>query len=131
MASFSRGSSIRSWRSTGRRPSSGWRRESYGFTERRPAIMSGKAQTLQEVFLTHLRERKMPVTIFLMNGIKLQGIIDWFDNFSMVLRRDRQSQLVYKRTISTIVPMMAVQLLDSESSPQQGKATLSLRSGAG
>ena len=90
--------------------------------------MSENEQALQEVFLTHLRERKMPVTIFLMNGIKLQGIIDWFDNFSVVLRRDRQSQLVYKRTISTIVPMMAVQLLDSERSPPQGKATLSLRS---
>ena len=70
----------------------------------------------------------MPVTIFLMNGIKLQGIIDWFDNFSVVLRRDRQSQLVYKSTISTIVPMMAVQLFDGERSPPQGKATLSLRS---
>jgi host factor-I protein len=90
--------------------------------------MSEKAQTVQEVFLTHLREHKTPVTIFLMNGIKLQGIVDWFDKFSVVLRRDRQSQLVYKSTISTIVPMMPVQLFDNESSPQQGKATLSLRS---
>ena len=83
--------------------------------------MSEKARTVQEVFLTHLRARKMPVTIFLMNGIKLQGIIDWFDKFSLVLRRDRQSQLVYKSTISTIVPMMAVQLFDGDRSPQQGK----------
>jgi RNA chaperone Hfq len=90
--------------------------------------MSEKYQALQEVFLTHLRERKMPVTIFLMNGIKLQGTIDWFDSFSLLLRRDRQAQLVYKSTISTIVPMMAVQLLDSERSLPQGKATLSLRS---
>jgi host factor-I protein len=80
--------------------------------------MSEKTQTVQEVFLTHLRERKMPVTIFLMNGIKLQGIIDWFDNFSMVLRRDRQAQLVYNSTISTIVPTMAVQLFDGDRSPQ-------------
>lgn len=90
--------------------------------------MSEKAQTVQEVFLTHLREHKTPVTIFLMNGIKLQGIIGWFDNFSLVLRRDRQSQLVYKSTISTITPMMAVQLFDGDRSPQQGKATLRLRS---
>ena len=90
--------------------------------------MSEKTQTVQEVFLTHLRERKMPVTIFLMSGIKLQGIVDWFDSFSLVLRRDRQSQLVYKSTISTIVPMMPVQLFDSERSPQRGRATLSLRS---
>ena len=84
--------------------------------------MSEKAQTVQEVFLTHLRERKAPVTIFLMNGIKLQGIIDWFDKFSVVLRRDRHSQLVFKHTISTIMPMAPVQLLDGERSPQQTQA---------
>jgi host factor-I protein len=90
--------------------------------------MSEKGQTVQEVFLSHLLKNKAPVTIFLMNGIKLGGVIDWFDKFSLVLRRDRQSQLVYKSTISTIVPMMAVQLFDGDRSPQQGKATLSLRS---
>ena len=90
--------------------------------------MSERAQNVQDVFLGHLRDRKTPVTIFLMNGIKLQGVIDSFERFSLVLRRDRHSQLVYKSTISTIVPMMAVQLFDSERSRQQGKATLSLRS---
>jgi host factor-I protein len=91
--------------------------------------MSEKGQTVQEVFLSHLIKNKAPVTIFLMNGIKLQGIIDWFDKFSLVLRRDRQSQLVYKSKISTIVPMMAVQLFDGDRSPQQqGKSTLRLRS---
>ena len=90
--------------------------------ERRRAIMSEKAQTVQDVFLTHLRERKTPVTIFLMNGIKLQGIVDWFDKFSVVLRRDRHSQLLYKHTISTIMPMAPVQLLDGERSPQQTQA---------
>ena len=63
-----------------------------------------------------------------MNGIKLQGTVDWFDKFSVVLRRDRHTQLVYKSTIATIAPMMAVQLFDGDRSPQQGKATLSLRS---
>jgi host factor-I protein len=90
--------------------------------------MSEKAQNVQDVFLGHLRARKMPVTVFLMNGVKLQGIIDSFDRFSVVLRRDRHSQLVYKSTISTIMPTMAVELLGSEKSLQQGKATLSLRS---
>jgi host factor-I protein len=91
--------------------------------------MSKKAQNVQDVFLGHLRARKTPVTVFLMNGIKLQGVIDSFDRFSVVLRRDRHLQLVYKSTISTIMPMMAVQLFDSEKLPQQqGKATLSLRS---
>jgi host factor-I protein len=88
--------------------------------------MSEKAPTVQDVFLTHLRERKTPVTIFLMNGIKLQGTVDWFDKFSVVLRRDRHSQLVYKSTISTIVPTMAVQLFDSDRSPQQAKAPRSM-----
>ena len=90
--------------------------------------MSEKAQNVQDVFLRHLRARKMPVTVFLMNGVKLQGIIDSFDRFSVVLRRDRHSQLVYKSTISTIMPMMAVELGDSEKSLQQGKPTLPLRS---
>jgi host factor-I protein len=80
--------------------------------------MSEKAQTVQDVFLGHLCARKTPVTIFLMNGIKLQGVIDWFDKFSVLLRRDRHSQLVYKSTISTIVPTMAVQLFDGDRSPQ-------------
>jgi host factor-I protein len=90
--------------------------------------MSEKAPTVQDVFLTHLRARKTPVTIFLMNGIKLQGVVDWFDRYSVVLRRDGHSQLIYKSTISTIVPLTAVQLFDSERSPRQSKATLSLRS---
>ena len=88
--------------------------------------MSEKSQTVQDVFLTHLRERKTPVTIFLMNGIKLQGIVEWFDRFAVLLRRDRHSQLVYKSTISTIVPMMAVQLFDGDKSPQQAKAPRSM-----
>jgi len=63
-----------------------------------------------------------------LNGVKLQGVIDWFDKFSVVLRRDRHSQLVYKSTISTIVPMKAVQLFEGDRSPQQGKAPRSERS---
>ncbi len=89
--------------------------------------MSEKVQTVQDAFLTHLRDRKTPVTIFLINGIKLQGVIDWFDKFSVVLRRDGHSQLVYKSTISTIMPMMAVQLFDGDRSPQQAKAPRSMR----
>ena len=81
-----------------------------------------KAQNVQDVLLNYLRKNKTPVAIFLMNGIKLQGIVAGFDNFSMVLRRDGHSQLVYKSTISTIVPLTAVQLFDGERSPQQAKA---------
>ena len=72
---------------------------------------------------------KVPVTIFLMSGIRLQGMVDGFDKFTVVLRRDGHSQLVLKGTISTIVPLTDVRLFDGEkSSPQQGRPTLSLRS---
>jgi len=63
-----------------------------------------KNANLQDVFLNHLRREKMPVTMFLVKGVKLQGIVTWFDNFSILLRRDGQSQLVYKHAISTIMP---------------------------
>ncbi|WP_033074852.1 RNA chaperone Hfq [Sphingopyxis sp. MWB1] len=66
--------------------------------------MSDKNQNLQDIFLNALRRSKTPVTMFLVKGVKLQGIITWFDNFSLLLRRDGQSQLVYKHAISTIMP---------------------------
>ena len=70
-----------------------------------PVITPGaKGQNLQDVFLNHLRKNKIPVTMFLVKGVKLQGIVTWFDNFSILLRRDGQSQLVYKHAISTIMP---------------------------
>ncbi|ROT95669.1 RNA chaperone Hfq [Altererythrobacter sp. FM1] len=64
----------------------------------------GKQTSLQDAFLNHLRKNKVPVTMFLVKGVKLQGIVTWFDNFSILLRRDGQSQLVYKHAISTIMP---------------------------
>ena len=75
-----------------------------------------KQQNLQDTFLNHLRKTKMPVTVFLVNGVKLQGIITWFDNFSLLLRRDGVSQLVYKHAISTIMPSGPISLFDDESS---------------
>ena len=65
---------------------------------------NGKPQNLQDLFLNHLRKSKTPVTMFLVKGVKLQGIVTWFDNFSILLRRDGQTQLVYKHAISTIMP---------------------------
>lgn len=75
--------------------------------------MSEKNQNVQDVFLNSIRKSKMPVTIFLVNGVKLQGIITWFDNFSVLLRRDAHSQLVYKHAISTVMPAQPVQLFDT------------------
>jgi len=76
--------------------------------------MSDKRQSLQDNFLNAVRKQKTPLTIFLVNGVKLQGIVTWFDSFCVLLRRDGQVQLVYKHAISTIAPMEAVQLHDAE-----------------
>ena len=77
-----------------------------------------KAQNLQDAFLNHVRKQKVPVTIFLVNGVKLQGVITWFDNFCILLRRDRHSQLVYKHAISTVMPSAPIQLFE----PADGEA---------
>lgn len=72
-----------------------------------------KLQNLQDVFLNHVRKHKTPLTIFLVNGVKLQGVITWFDNFCVLLRRDGHSQLVYKHAISTVMPAHPVQLFEA------------------
>lgn len=72
---------------------------------------------MQDAFLNLLRKSKAPVTVFLVKGVKLQGIVTWFDNFSILLRRDGQSQLVYKHAVSTIMPG---QPIDAEQFGKQG-----------
>lgn len=76
--------------------------------------MANDKQNLQDSFLNQLRKSKISVTIFLINGVKLQGVITWFDNFCLLLRRDGQSQLVYKHAISTIMPASSVTMHESE-----------------
>jgi len=66
--------------------------------------MADKPHNLQDYFLNSVRRSKSPVTIFLVKGVKLQGVITWFDAFSLLLRRDGASQLVYKHSISTVMP---------------------------
>ena len=79
-----------------------------------------KSQSVQDVFLNNIRKNKIPVTIFLVNGVKLQGIVTWFDNFCVLLRRDGHSQLVYKHAISTIMPGAPLQMFDpSEEAPEK------------
>jgi len=77
-------------------------------------MSSDKMQNLQDVFLNHVRKQKIPVTVFLVNGVKLQGIITWFDDFCVLLRRDGHSQLVYKHAISTVMPVTPVSLYDED-----------------
>ena len=69
-----------------------------------------KTENLQETFLNQLRKDKLSVTVFLINGVKLQGIITWFDNFSILLKRDTHIQLVYKHSISTIMPSESISI---------------------
>jgi len=71
-----------------------------------------KTQNLQDAFLNKLRKDHMTVTIFLVNGVKLQGIINWFDNYSILLRRDGHIQLVYKHAVSTIMPSTPLDMQD-------------------
>ena len=75
-------------------------------------MAADKSRNLQEVFLNNVRKSHAAVTVFLVNGVKLQGIITWFDNFSILLRRDQHVQLVYKHAISTIMPVGPIQLQD-------------------
>ncbi|OQW46678.1 MAG: RNA-binding protein hfq [Proteobacteria bacterium SG_bin6] len=72
--------------------------------------MADKQPSLQDLFLNSLRRSKTPVTMFLVKGVKLQGIVTWFDNFSVLLRRDGQSQLIYKHAISTIMPAQPIDI---------------------
>ena len=78
-------------------------------------MSSDKKQNLQDTFLNAVRKARTPLTIFLVNGVKLQGVVTWFDNFCVLLRGDgRPPQLVYKHAISTIMPMQPVQLFEAD-----------------
>lgn len=77
-------------------------------------MSANKSGNLQDTFLNTVRKDKSAVTLFLVNGVKLQGVVTWFDNFSVLLRRDTHAQLVYKHAISTIMPINPVQLYEQE-----------------
>jgi host factor-I protein len=66
--------------------------------------VSARQLSLQDHFLNSVRRAKVPLTIFLVKGIKLQGVVTWFDAFSLLIRREGTSQLVYKHSISTVMP---------------------------
>jgi host factor-I protein len=82
--------------------------------EKKTKMATEKKENLQDVFLNNVRKNKAPVTVFLVNGVKLQGIITWFDNFCVLLRRDGHSQLVYKHAISTVMPVSPIQLYEEK-----------------
>ena len=76
--------------------------------------MASTQSNLQDNFLNSVRKTKNPVTLFLVNGVKLQGVITWFDNFSVLLRREGTVQLVYKHAISTIMPSLPLDLIGED-----------------
>ena len=76
--------------------------------------MVASQSNLQDNFLNAVRKTKNPVTLFLVNGVKLQGVITWFDNFSVLLRREGTVQLVYKHAISTVMPSLPLDLMGEE-----------------
>ena len=80
--------------------------------------MTERSQNVQDVFLNSIRKEKMAVTVFLVNGVKLQGVVTWFDNFSMLLKRDAHVQLIYKHAISTIVPQRMVKIPFNDEQPE-------------
>ena len=73
-----------------------------------------KSQNLQDTFLNKVRKEKLSVTVFLIHGVKLQGIVTWFDNFSILLKRESQIQLIYKHAISTIMPSGELDLFQED-----------------
>lgn len=77
-------------------------------------MSNDKSPNLQEAFLNKIRKEKQTVTVFLVNGVKLQGVLTWFDNFSILLKREAHIQLVYKHAISTIMPSNPMSLNDSD-----------------
>jgi host factor-I protein len=103
-----------SWAVTSGHEEQDQRRDSEALEKQGKKAMAADKQNLQDAFLNHVRKAKVPVTIFLINGVKLQGVITWFDNFCVLLRRDGQSQLVYKHAISTIMPGAPISLYEGE-----------------
>ena len=86
----------------------------------RVKIVASDKNNLQDTFLNQVRKTRTPVTVFLMNGVKLQGVVTWFDNFCLLLRKDGLSQMVYKHAISTIMPSHPISLMNDEEDKKEG-----------
>lgn len=76
------------------------------------SVASDKPVNVQDVFLNHVRKNKTSLTVFLINGVKLQGVVTWFDSCTVLLKREGHSQLIYKHAISTLMPLGPIQLFD-------------------
>lgn len=83
-----------------------------------------KPVNVQDIFLNYVRKNKTPLTAFLINGVKLQGIIAWFDSTTILLRREGHSQLIYKHAVSTLMPQGPIQLFEGQQPSQESKEEL-------
>lgn len=84
------------------------------------SVEKEKKNNIQEIFLNFVRKNKTPLTMFLVNGIKLQGVVIGFDNFCVMLRRENHVQVVYKHAISTIMPNEPVKLHPGDEAEAEG-----------
>ncbi|MCX7353191.1 MAG: RNA chaperone Hfq [Proteobacteria bacterium] len=80
-----------------------------------------KSVNVQDAFLNHIRKNKTPLTVFLVNGVKLQGNITWFDTNTILLRREGHAQLIYKHAISTLMPHGPVSILDYQNNDREDR----------
>ena len=80
--------------------------------------MMQRQTSLQDTFLTRARRAKSPVTVFLMNGFQMRGVITGFDSFVVILESDGKQQMLYKHAISTIVPIAVIDLKGAEESEE-------------
>ena len=78
-------------------------------------MANDKPVNVQDVFLNHVCKNKILLTIFLINGVKLQGIVTWFDSATILLQRDGHSQLIYKHAVSNLMPQVPVHLFEGQS----------------
>jgi host factor-I protein len=76
--------------------------------------MSKNQMNLQDAFLNQVRKEKAPVTIYLVNGFQIKGLVKGFDNFTVIVEMDQKQQLVYKHAISTVAPLRPIGMLNLE-----------------
>src|SRR6476620_3248872 len=88
--------------------------------EREKVMAAERGQNLQDTFLNYVRKNKVPLTVCRGNGVKVQRVVTWFDNFCLLLRLDGHAQLVYKHAISTIMPGHPIQLFEGADEPPAG-----------
>ena len=86
------------------------RRRAWSLREKKERLPMQKTQNLQDLFLNQARKEKLAVTMFLMNGFQLRGVIRGFDGFTVILDSDGKQQMIYKHAISTVVPVRPVVL---------------------